>query len=132
LTVPELKQEPIHNDLLRRRTLARWENEGGAPAGGHVAPIMKALPSSVVAYKKTSLFTNATIPHGLLQDHRTKPGVWGLIQVERGSLRYTINDKEVHLLTPGYPGVVEPAVTHYITPLEDVLFFVEFYREKEL
>lgn len=128
----ELKQEPVNNELLRQRALARWENEGGAPVGGHVAPIMKALPSNVVAYKKTPLFTNATIPQGLLHDHRTKAGVWGLIQVEHGSLRYTINDKEVHILTPGYPGVVEPTVTHYVTPLEDVSFFVEFYREKEL
>ncbi len=90
---------------------------------------MKSLPASAVAYQKTPVFTRETIPGGLLQDHRTKAGVWGLIVVEQGSLQYTIGDAETHILTPGRPGVVEPAVTHYVKPLGEVTFFVEFYRD---
>lgn len=92
---------------------------------------MPSLPPKVVAYKRTPVFTNENIPQGLLHNHRTKSGVWGLIQVEHGALQYTINDQGVHLLTPGAPGVVEPEVVHHVTPLEDVSFFVEFYREEE-
>lgn len=125
------KQKAIDNESLRQRVLARWENVGGATASGHMKLPMNPLPSKVAAYKQTPIFTNETIPQGLLRNHRTKPGVWGLIQVEHGALQYTINDKEVHILTPGYPGIVEPEVIHHVTPLEDVSFFVEFYREEE-
>ena len=89
---------------------------------------MKTLPAAAKAYKKTAIFTNATVPQALLNDHRTKPGVWGLIQVERGSLEYTIAGGETHVLTPGHPGVVEPEVTHFVRPVGETAFFVEFYR----
>ncbi len=52
----------------------------------------------------------------------------GLIQVENGQLEYTIENKEVHILTPEKSGVVEPTVTHHVKPLGEVLFSVEFYR----
>jgi quercetin dioxygenase-like cupin family protein len=48
--------------------------------------------------------------------------------VEEGQLEYTIEDNEVHVLTPGNNGVVEPTVKHHVRPLGDVLFSVEFYR----
>ncbi|MSP43691.1 MAG: DUF1971 domain-containing protein [Alphaproteobacteria bacterium] len=89
---------------------------------------MKTLPPAALAYKKTPLFTNASVPQALLNDHRTKPGVWGLIHVERGKLEYTIEGGETHILTPGHPGVVESAVTHFVTPVGETAFFVEFYR----
>lgn len=89
---------------------------------------MKTLPANAVAYLRTALFTNATVPQALLREHRTKPGVWGLIQVERGALEYAIAGGETHRLTPGHPGVVEPAVTHHVTPIGETAFFVEFYR----
>lgn len=89
---------------------------------------MKTLPATVKAYKRTPLFTNATVPQALLNDHRTKPGVWGLIHVERGQLEYTIEGGKTHILTPGVPGVVEPAITHFVRPAGETAFFVEFYR----
>jgi len=91
---------------------------------------MKTLPPDYVAYKKTPLFTNETVPKGLLHDHRTKAGTWGLIQVEHGKLQYTIEGKEVHVLEPDSPGVVEPEITHFVTPMGDVAFFVEFYHHE--
>jgi tellurite resistance-related uncharacterized protein len=89
---------------------------------------MKSLPAAAKAYHRTPLFTNATVPQALLKDHRTKPGVWGLIQVERGRLEYTIEGGEMHILTPGNPGVAEPEVTHFVKPVGETAFFVEFYR----
>lgn len=89
---------------------------------------MKELPATVTAYQRTNLFTQDTVPSGLLKNHSTKEGVWGLIQVEEGQLEYTIEDNEVHVLTPGNNGVVEPTVKHHVRPLGDVLFSVEFYR----
>lgn len=89
---------------------------------------MKTLPPAATAYKRTATFTNETVPPALLNDHRTKPGVWGLINVERGRLEYTIEGSETHILTPDQPGVVEPAVTHFVKPVGETAFFVEFYR----
>ena len=89
---------------------------------------MKKLPETVAAYHRTDLFTEDTVPSGLLKNHSTKDGVWGLIQVEKGQLEYTIEDKEVHILSPGKNGVVEPTVLHHVKPLGDVAFSVEFYK----
>lgn len=92
---------------------------------------MRTLPAHHVPYKKTPIFTERTIPAGLLKHHTTKAGAWGKIVVLRGSLRYRILAPEVEeiLLTPGLSGIVEPEVPHELCPVGPVEFFVEFYRE---
>ena len=125
--MPSKKQKPLDGVNLPQRALSRWENEGGAKVSGDAGSAMKTLPAHLVAYKRTPIFTNETIPRALLHDHRTKGGAWGLIHVERGKLKYTIEDREF-ILTPDSPGVVEPEVSHFVTPLGDVSFFIEFYR----
>jgi len=92
------------------------------------------LPSGVELYKQTRTFTEATVPAGLLKDHSTKPGVWGLIRVEEGELRYSVTDPRrlptERLLTPGgFPGVVEPTILHRVEPIGPVRFHVQFFRE---
>jgi len=90
---------------------------------------MKRLPPGLAAYSRTKTFTEETVPASLLNDHATKPGVWGLITVEAGRLDYTIAATgETVTLEPGTPGVVEPEVTHKVTPLGAVTFHVEFWR----
>lgn len=91
---------------------------------------MKQLPEGVAAYKRTPVFTQETLPAGLRREHATKAGVWGLIHVESGRLRYEIaGDGSVVELVPGDPpGVIEPEVLHSVTPIGDVRFFVEFHR----
>ena len=91
---------------------------------------MKALPSKIKKYKETPRFNENTIPKGLLNSHNTKPGVWGKIVLEKGELEYTILEpkKEINLLTPDRPGVVEPEVHHQVTALGEVVFYVEFYK----
>ena len=42
------------------------------------------LPLAAKPYKRTPSFTEANIPAGLLGDHSTKAGTWGLIRVEEG------------------------------------------------
>ncbi len=91
---------------------------------------MKSLPTSVTAYKRTPDFTQDTVPAGLLRSHDTRQGVWGLIVVLAGELRYTILEPELEvlILSPGVPGVVEPTVRHEVCPMGDVRFYVEFHR----
>jgi len=45
------------------------------------------LPPNVVGYRRTTIFDEITIPAGLRREHRTRPGVWGLIAVVDGCLR---------------------------------------------
>ncbi|MEI4508660.1 DUF1971 domain-containing protein [Sphingopyxis sp. CCNWLW253] len=93
------------------------------------------LPVGLTVYKRTPTFTEASVPRGLLADHSAKEGVWGLIRVEEGSLRYVVTDPRrdfaEHILAPGgEPGVVEPTIAHRVEPLGAVHFYVEFLRAR--
>lgn len=90
---------------------------------------MKKLPDNVIAQRSTPVFTQDTIPAGLLKDHKTGPGTWGVLNIEKGTLEYTIGDDEVHVLTPETAkGIIEPEVLHRVRPIEEVEFFVEFHK----
>lgn len=89
---------------------------------------MKSLPEHVQQYSASPVFTEETVPRGLLKDHNTKSGVWGLICVNEGELEYIIEDKETHILNPENKGVVEPEIKHHIKPLGPVSFTIEFYK----
>jgi len=92
-----------------------------------------SLPPEVKPYKRTEVFTEATVPKGLLRAHSTKAGVWGLIHVTEGRLAYRVLDprrapSDLVITAEGPPGVVEPAILHEVEPLGPVRFFVEFHR----
>jgi len=94
--------------------------DGAKPAG---------LPAAVRPYRRTPVFTQDTVPAGLLKDHSTKPGVWGVITVLSGRLQYCVpSTGETATLSPEQCGIVEPTVTHHVKPLGDVTFTVEFWR----
>ena len=88
---------------------------------------MARVPEDAKPYKQTARFTEATVPSGLLADHRLKPGVWGHVVVEEGKLEYTC-DRGVFVLKPGVVGVVEPEVVHHVRPVGNVVFYVEFLK----
>ena len=103
---------------------------------------MKDLPSEVVQYSQVpkkedpGVFTATSIPKGLLKNHSTKAGTWGVIRVRQGQLNYVItaaDDQEkeeaAFVLDVAAPGIIEPLVLHQVAPLtDDVEFVVEFYR----
>lgn len=61
---------------LRERALSRWDNEGGL--------------TPPIPYKSKPIFDEAALPDALRKEHRTKPGVWGVIRVFEGRLRYCV------------------------------------------
>mmetsp|Transcript_17604 Transcript_17604/g.36989 ORF Transcript_17604/g.36989 Transcript_17604/m.36989 type:complete len:178 (+) Transcript_17604:20-553(+) len=96
---------------------------------------MPILPSDVVKYsqvpKAGTQFTAQTIPSGLLKQHTTKKGTWGVIRVSTGKLEYTIHEprSSVHVLDSETVGVIEPTMLHQVKGLtDDVQFVVEFWR----
>jgi tellurite methyltransferase len=68
------------------------------------------------------------MPKAMLADHSTGANVWGVIHVASGELRYSIGEQEVHTLTPGVTGIIEPQVTHSVVPVGEVSFYVEFFK----
>jgi len=96
-------------------------------------PPAAELPPGLTSYRRTDLFTEVTVPAGLLKAHSTKPGTWGRIHVLEGRLRYRVTDERreprERILAPEEPaGIVEPQILHEVAPLGSVRFYVEFFR----
>eukprot|EP00563_Minutocellus_polymorphus_P021487 CAMPEP_0197733832 /NCGR_PEP_ID=MMETSP1434-20131217/44109_1 /TAXON_ID=265543 /ORGANISM="Minutocellus polymorphus, Strain CCMP3303" /LENGTH=175 /DNA_ID=CAMNT_0043321227 /DNA_START=94 /DNA_END=621 /DNA_ORIENTATION=+ len=97
---------------------------------------MPVLPSDVVKYSqvpKDGFFVKDKIPRGLLKDHTTKKGTWGVIRVTAGKLLYRLEEPapalEFELTPEGRSGIIEPTRLHRVAPLtDDVEFCVEFHR----
>ena len=114
-------------------------NDNSSEANERQANGMAILPSNVVKYStvptKDKFFTIDTIPAGLLKEHSTKEGTWGVIRVHRGKLEYTILEPEqsVHVLdaesSDNNIGIIEPTMLHQTKGLtDDLKFVVEFWR----
>ncbi len=90
----------------------------------------RELPANLLVIRRTPVFDDKTMPEGLRHRHSTKAGVWGLIKILEGRLRYRILDpRSESILDSDHPGVVHPVQLHEVEPLGPVRFFVEFYRD---
>lgn len=86
-------------------------------------------PAGLGPYKRTPVFTEQTVPAGLLADHTTKRGVWAEIVVLEGALRYHVPAlSRTFDLAPGTNGTVSPEVPHRVEPVGPTRFYVEFLR----
>jgi len=88
------------------------------------------LPTDFAPYKRTDIFTAQSIPKALTANHSTKAGVWGLLHVVEGQLRYVVEPplaREI-IVVPGEPAVIVPEVLHRVILDDNASFFVEFHR----
>ena len=94
------------------------------------ASAFRERPPTAKPYRRTGVFDENTLPAALRREHRTKLGVWGVIRVLDGRVRYQVlaPPSEV-ILEPGHPGLVLPDQPHLVEPLGSVRMRVEFYRE---
>jgi tellurite resistance-related uncharacterized protein len=89
--------------------------------------------TSAEPYRRTPVFDENTLPAGLRREHRTKPGVWGIIRVLEGRLRYCVLEPDSEtiasetILEPGRPGLVLPDRPHRVEPVGAMRMQVEFY-----
>jgi len=89
---------------------------------------VNASESPLAPYKSTPVFDEDTLPAGLRREHRTRPGVWGIIRVLDGRVRYCILDPVSEAtLDPDHPGMVLPDQPHFVEPLGAIRMQVEFY-----
>ena len=90
------------------------------------------LPPGLVAYRRTPVFDQDTIPAGLRRAHRTRAGVWALLTVLEGKLRFrTLSPASEIVLSPGEPISVAPQQEHAVEPDGPVRFYIEFYRSED-
>ena len=79
-------------------------------------------------YRSTPEFDEGSLPAGLRRAHSTKAGVWGVIRVIEGSLRYGLEDgSDPIMLTPDRPGLVRPEEPHHVEPVGPFRMKVDFY-----
>lgn len=80
-------------------------------------------------YRSTPVFDEDSLPAALRREHRTKPGVWGVIRVLEGRLKLRLLDRSSEtILTPDAPGVVGPDQPHLVEPLGPMRMQVDFYH----
>ena len=82
-------------------------------------------------YRSTPIFDETTLPAGLRREHRTKVGVWGVIRVLEGRLRYRVLDPVSEtILDADHPGIVIPDQPHLVEPIGSVRLRVDFYDQE--
>lgn len=91
--------------------------------------VTQSLPDGVQPYRRTPDFTETSVPQGLLREHATRAGVWGVITVTDGSLRYVVPAMAIdEILDAEREGVITPEVLHSVEPIGTVTFYVTFFK----
>ena len=79
-------------------------------------------------YRTTPVFDQDSLPQALRHAHSTKAGVWGIIRVHLGALRFvTAEPMDEQILAPGRPGLIHPRQLHFVEPIGAMRMQVEFY-----
>lgn len=85
----------------------------------------------MACYRTTAHFTRENVPQGLLASHSVKAGVWGLLRVACGRVRYCVESDppSAEVVSEGGYAVIAPETPHHVELLDaDSTFFLEFYR----
>ncbi|KAA0969043.1 DUF1971 domain-containing protein [Aureimonas fodinaquatilis] len=89
---------------------------------------MSAIPDDAVAYRRSPVFNQDSLPTALQKQHSTKEGAWAMIHILEGRLLYRICEPPSEtVLDPDHPGIVQPQQLHEVQVIGPVRMFVEFY-----
>jgi tellurite resistance-related uncharacterized protein len=89
---------------------------------------VKAAP-----YHQTPVYDAQTLPEAVRRAHNTKAGVWGLLQVLSGELRFVFHDPlSERMADPAHPVVIPPEAVHHVEVTGPVRMQISFYREPPL
>ena len=80
------------------------------------------LPAALRHVRDSARWDAETMPAGLRRRHRLGRGTWGVLHVDKGSLRF--DDDEV---PAGSTRVIPPDVEHEVEPLGAAQFWIEFF-----
>ncbi|HEY7809227.1 MAG TPA: DUF1971 domain-containing protein [Allosphingosinicella sp.] len=91
-----------------------------------LALYFRLAPAAPRPYKSTPVFDEHSLPAGLRREHSTKAGVWGVIRVLEGRLRYRSGEGSSDL-EAGAEMVIKPRQPHSVEPLGAMRMQVDFY-----
>ena len=81
-----------------------------------------------IPYRSTPIFDTETLPNALRKAHCTKAGVWGRLDVIKGSVRYVVEETGEHvILSAGDFVIILPEQMHHVEPLGEMQMQVGFY-----
>jgi len=81
-------------------------------------------------YRSSPVFDETTLPAALRREHRTKAGVWGVIELIEGRMKFIRHGHaDATILEPGKPGLVLPEQPHFVEPIGPVRVQVHFYDQ---
>ena len=87
------------------------------------------LPSDVVFVRETPEFAEDQVPPGLLAAHQVAVGVWGLLRVHRGVVRFVDEaDGVAQDVGSGEELVIAPERAHHVEPGPGSRMSVAFFR----
>ncbi len=87
------------------------------------------LPDDARLVGQTDEFTAASVPAGLLREHRLPKGRYGRILVASGVLGFSYSDDQTPVtVTENSPLVIEPERAHHVVVGDGCRFRVEFYE----
>lgn len=88
-----------------------------------------ALPAFAAPYRTIGPFDADTIPAGLLRRHDLKPGVWGVLTVAFGTIRFCWDDEAggERELAAGEAILVPPRVPHHLERCGPVTLDIAFH-----
>lgn len=90
------------------------------------------LPAGLRLARTTPVFDEASVPTGLLAEHRVAAGVWGRLVVRSGTVRFVFDGdgdrSAARTVAAGASVVIPPERTHHLELLGPVTFVVEFHR----
>lgn len=91
------------------------------------------VPTQPRPYRHSPIFDISNLPAALTRSHATKAGVWAIVEVLEGRLRYRVEGGASQMLTPERPGLIEPQQPHSVA-IEDgaTRFRIAFYDQPPL
>lgn len=91
------------------------------------------LPNKENKLGETSWLTEVTVLKPILNKHMAPKGKVGLVIVKEGTLDYVWEDRPEDIITADkyHPIVIEPERYHHIVITGEVVFKIEFYKDKE-
>jgi tellurite resistance-related uncharacterized protein len=89
-----------------------------------------ALPAGSMPYRTIGPFNPATLPSGLRAQHSLKDGVWALLKVFEGSLRFVWDDAEggIEYLVAPAELIIPPLAVHHVEETGPFRVTIAFHR----
>lgn len=82
-------------------------------------------------YSSSPIFTETSLPAALRSRHTTKDGVWGVLRVFEGQVKFTaLEPPSETIVSAGQSHLILPQQPHFVEPLGAMKMRVDFFREQ--